>query len=96
MILINLIMIPFSHIMTKEQAAFYYFFLGLATVWSFALIFFGMLVIHEYTLGRNIGVTLLTFVGMGLIIFLGLLVLDLTGQMVNFVRALGREIQFRL
>ena len=96
MVLINLPLIPLSHIMTEEQGAFYSFFIVLATVWSYALIFFGTMITHEYSLGKNIAVTIFTFVGMGLILFIGLLIFDLSGQMVNFVRAIVKEVQFRL
>ena len=89
-------LIPLSHILTIEQGSFYAFFITVATVWSYALIFIGMLVTHDYGLGKNVAVTLFTFVGMGLLLFIGMLVFDLSGQMVNFVRAIAREIQFRL
>jgi len=33
---------------------------------------------------------------MGLILFIGMLVFDLSGQMVNFVQAVVKEVQFRI
>lgn len=95
-VLIGLPLIPLSHIMTEEQGAFYTFFLTVSFVWSYLLIFFGMMVTHDYSLGKNIGVTAFTFVGMGLILFIGLLVFDLSGQMINFVQAIVKEVQFRI
>ncbi len=95
-VLINLALIPLSHIMTEEQSAFYYFFITVAIVWSYGLLFFAMMVTHDYGLGKNVAVTAFTFVGMGLILFIGMLVFDLSGQMVSFVQAIIKEIQFRI
>lgn len=96
MVLIKLLLIPLSHVMTIEQAAFFTFLVAVANVWSYALIFIGMLITHDYSPGKNIAVTVFSFVGMGLILFIGMLVFDLSGQMINFVRAIVKEIQFRL
>lgn len=95
-VLIQLALIPLSHIFNQEQQAFYYFFITVAMVWSYALMFFGMMVTHDYGLGKNVAVTAFTFVGMGLIIFIGMLVFDLSAQMIGFVQAIAKEIQFRI
>lgn len=95
-VLIQIVLIPLSHIMTEEQMAFYTFFAVVSMVWSYGLLFFGMMVTHDYSLGKNAAVTAFTFVGMGLILFIGLLVFHLSGQMVNFVQAVVKEVQFRL
>lgn len=95
-VLIQLALIPLSHVFSQDQQAFYYFFLSVAMVWSYALLFFGMMVTHDYGLGKNIAVTVFTFVGMGLILFIGMLVFDLSAQMIGFVQAIAKEIQFRI
>ncbi|MDK2992629.1 MAG: hypothetical protein PWP48_1862 [Clostridiales bacterium] len=96
LILINLPLIPFSHIITAEEGAFYTFFAQLAVFWCGLLIVLGTMVTHQYTIGKTIGTSLLTIVGMGIIIFIGLLVFDLLQQMITFVYTIYREITFRI
>lgn len=95
-VLIQIALIPLSHVFTLDQQAFYYFFMTVSMVWSYGLIFFGMMVTHDYGLGKNVAVTAFTFVGMGLILFIGMLVFDLSSQMLGFVQAVAKEIQFRI
>lgn len=95
-ILIGFPLIALSHIMSGQQAPMFTFMLSVAMIWSYALIFIGAMITHDYSLGKNIAVTIFTFVGMGLILFIGMLVFDLGGQMVNFVQAIAKEIQFRM
>jgi hypothetical protein len=96
LVLINLPLIPLSHIITAEEGAFYTFFAQLAVFWCGLLIVLGTMVTHQYTMGKTIGTSVLTIVGMGIIIFIGLLVFDLLQQMVTFVYTIYREIAFRI
>lgn len=96
LILINLLLIPFSHIITAEEGAFYTFFAQLAVFWCGLLIVLGTMITHQYTMRKTIGTSVLTIVGMGLITFIGLLVFDLLQQIITFVYTIYREIAFRL
>lgn len=96
LILINLPLILLSHIITAEEGAFYTFFAQLATFWCGLLVVLGTMVTHQYTMGKTIATSLFTIVGMGLIIFIGLLAFDLLQQMISFVYVIYREIAFRL
>mgnify|MGYP001241815884 CR=1 FL=1 len=96
LILINLPLIPLSHIMTMEQGSFHNFFVQLATVWYVFLLIIGTGVTHDYSVGKNIFTIILTVVGMGLMIFIGLLVFDLLRQMISFIYIIFKEITFRL
>ena len=55
----------------------------------------GIMQVHNYTLAKTLQTLLLTFVAMLIIIFVGLLLADLIGQVVNFFRSLYIEIIFR-
>lgn len=96
LILINLPLIPLSHVMTIEQGSFHNFFIQLANIWYIFLLVVGTGVTHDYGVGKNIFTILLTVVGMGLMIFIGLLVFDLLQQMVSFVSIIFKEITFRI
>ena len=72
LILINLPLIPFSRIINMEEGAFYFFFTSVSVLWSGVLILAGLSVTHQYTMGKSVFTSLLSVVGMGLMIFIGL------------------------
>lgn len=96
LIIINLPLILISNILTINEAAFYYFFDSLAVIWTGVLIVLGTMVVHQYSLSRTIITSLFIIVGMGLIIFIGMLFFSLIQQMYSFVITIYREISFRL
>jgi tetratricopeptide (TPR) repeat protein len=68
----------------------------LGFIWAGLLIFFGMMVTHDYSIVKNLGITLFTIVGMALIMFLGVLFTSLVVDMVSFVTDIASEITYRL
>ena len=93
-----LFMVPaslLSHFLVQEELPLLAFFSGIGTVWSLALVFFGTMTIHDYSFGKNILVTALTIVGIGLILFLLMIFFSLTGRMVALVDNVVKEITFR-
>lgn len=95
-ILINLPLIFVSRVITLEEGAFYYVINTIAVIWSGFLVFVGMLVTHEYELGKNVFTSILTGVGMGIVIFLALLFFNVLAQLYGFIDTLYTEISFRL
>ena len=65
-------------------------------VWLGLLLFFGMMVTHDYTIGKNVITTLATLVGMICIMFIVILFSTLLGKLVGFVSSIVTEIQYRL
>ena len=65
-------------------------------IWALMLIFFGMMVTHDYSIAKNITTTLGTIVGMVFIMFLGLLFTSLVVDMISFVTDITTEITYRL
>ena len=65
-------------------------------IWAAFLIFFGMMVTHDYTIGKNIGITAFTIVGMGLIMFLAVLFTSLVVDMVSYVTGIISEVTYRM
>ena len=85
-----------SHVITEEEAAFYTLIIGVGIAYAVALMLIGIKQVHNYTLGRTLLTLLLTFVAILIIIFVGLLLADLIGQVYNFLRSLYTEIIFRM
>ena len=84
-----------SHFITEEEAAFYSMVIGLGIAYGAILVLIGIMQVHNYTLSKTLQTLLLTFVAVLIVIFVGLLLADLIGQVVNFIRSVYIEIIFR-
>lgn len=85
-----------SHFITEEEAAFYSLIIAVGIAYAVILVLIGIMQVHNYTLGRTLLTLFLTFVAILIIIFIGLLLADLIGQVYNFFRSLYIEIIFRM
>ena len=85
-----------SNFLVIEEFFVVTFLNGVALIWSFLLIFFGMITIHNYSLPKNILVTACSLLGMVIITFLGTLFIDLTVNMVSYFTSIYKELSFRL
>ncbi len=65
-------------------------------IWAGFLIFFGMMVTHDYSLFKNLTTTLGTIVGMAFIMFIAMLFSTLLGKLVSFFTNLIVEINYRI
>lgn len=84
-----------SHFITEEEAAFYSMVMGIGIAYGVILVLIGIMQVHNYTLSKTLQTLFLTFVAVLIIIFVALLLADLIGQVVNFIRSLYIEIIFR-
>ncbi|MBO7250631.1 MAG: YIP1 family protein [Clostridia bacterium] len=64
-------------------------------IWALMLIFFGTMITHDYSLGKNFITTLGTIVAMVCILFVAFLFSTLITDMVSFVANIVTEIQYR-
>ena len=65
-------------------------------VWTIMLLFFGTLVTHDYSLGKNFITILGTILAMAVIIFIAVLFSSLVIKMVTFVIAIFKEVGNRM
>ena len=72
------------------------FISSFAFIWLGLLIFFGTMVTHDYSMGKNVITVLGTIVGMVFIMFLAVLFTTLVGKIVSLVTNIVTEIQYRL
>ena len=94
MILIRLPMILISLGITSQEGTFYYALSTLSYVWTAFLIFFGTMVTHQYSFGKTVLTCICTIVGMGIIMFIGLLFFNVIQQMITFVTTIYKELRF--
>lgn len=94
-IIINIPIVFISNILTYAE----YPMLALASYisvgWSFGLLFFGIMVIHDYSLPKMFITTILTIVAMMVLIVIYLLFFNLISQIANFILLAYKEIEFR-
>ena len=85
-----------SNVVAANEAAIATLLVTIGYVWAGMLIFFGMMVTHDYTMQKNIFITLFTIVGMVIIIFVTVLFSGLIGKMISFISSIIVEISYRL
>lgn len=68
----------------------------LAFIWMGLLIFFGTMVTHDYSMGKNVITCLGTILGMVFIMFIAVLFTTLVGKIVSLITNIVDEIQYRL
>ncbi|WP_337099353.1 Yip1 family protein [Paenibacillus sp. YIM B09110] len=93
-----LIYVPFtiaSRFMVQEETAFYYLFNSISTIWFIGLLFVGTMTVHQYSALKTIVTMVLTVIVMGIIVFLGTLVLSMMQQIYEFIVNIYRELIFR-
>jgi hypothetical protein len=95
-VIINAAMIALSRVITFEEGAVYWVLAGFAALWTGVLILAGMMMIHDYSLAKTIGSSLLTIVGMGVVVFVFVVFFSLVSDAVAYFVSLYREILFRV
>lgn len=78
-----------------NEEAFYTMMIAIGIGYSVIIALYGIMQVHNYTLGKTILVLFLTFIAMFIIIFVCLLLMDLVNQIYNFFYSLYTEIIFR-
>jgi hypothetical protein len=95
-VLIRMPLILISHLLTIEEASYYYIFSNFATIWCAILILCAMMMVHDYSLGKAVFSSILTIVGMMIIIFLIVMFFSLITQSFGYFISLYKEVAFRL
>ena len=96
---VPLLIIPsviYSNFALANESTIINLLVSFAFIWAGLLIFFGMMVTHDYTFGKNILTTLGTIVGMALIMFIGILFSTLLAKIVSFISSIITEITYRM
>ena len=84
-----------TNIFTADEMAITTLLVSVAFIWAALLLFFGMAVTHDYTMGKNMITVIGSIVAMALIMFVAILFTSLIGKIVSFVSSLVIEISYR-
>jgi len=96
---ITLLFIPatvLSNVLTSNEVGFYFMLVSFATFWFAVLTVVGLIVIHDYGVGKALATFVLTIVALLVIVFLLTLLLTLVQQLYVFLNGLWTEITLRL
>ena len=84
-----------THIVTLDEVALLNIMVTVMGIWVGALLFFGAMVVHDYSLGKNVLTVLGSIVGMMFIMFIAMLFSGLLFRMVSFVNSIYVEMSYR-
>lgn len=84
-----------SNILSLDEIALYYLIVGIGQFLTGFMIFFGLISIHEYGLGKVLLTILATFLALMVILFVMLLCFDLFQKVFGFIYIIYREISLR-
>jgi len=94
-VIINVIMIILSQGITFEEGAVYWVLAGFSVLWTGILILSGMMMIHDYSMGKTILSSFLTVIGMGIMVFIFVVFFSLISDTFAYFLSLYRELLFR-
>jgi hypothetical protein len=85
-----------THVIVREELAILAMLGTVMFVWVGALLFFGVMVVHDYSLGKNVATIIGSVIGMAFIMFVTVLFSSLLLRMVAFVNSIYVEVSYRL
>ena len=83
-----------SNVLLDTEADFLTMLKVIGYAWTGLLLFFGVMVTHDYSMGKNIGTIILTIVAMIFIMFLAILFATLMTKIYSFIYNIVVEIQY--
>jgi len=95
-VLINIALIVLSQFITFEEGSVYWVLGGFSILWTGLLILSAMMMVHDYSLVKTVLSSLLTIVGMGVMVFIFVIFFSLISDAFAYFVSLYKEILFRL
>ena len=95
-IIINIPATILSHFLTMQEGTFYNFLLVFSIIWSLILLFFGTMTIHDFNVGKMVYTAILTVIGIGFVLFIGMLFFSLINKVLIFINQIYLEVYMRL
>ena len=95
-VIINAGIIVLSQFITFEEGAVYWVLAGFAAVWTGILILSAMMMVHDYSMIKTLLSSLLTVIGMGVMVFIFVVFFSLVSDAVAYFISLYKEILFRV
>ena len=88
-------MLVLSNVLAVSEIPFYMVLQAIVVGWVIFLLFSGLMMTHDYSLGKSVLTVILILVGICLIIFIMLLILSIAQDLYQFVYNIYQELSFR-
>lgn len=85
-----------SRYVTEDEDAFYWIVFAAGIAYSVIMVLMGIMIVHNYTLGKTLVTLFLTFIAMFIIIFIVVLFTDLINQVVGLFYSIYYELIYRI
>ena len=85
-----------SNILVASEGSILTIFSTIGFGWVAILLFFGTMITHNYSFGKNVITVILTIVAMAFLMFLAILFGSLIGKVVSFIAGIVVELNYRL
>lgn len=85
-----------TNVLTYAEAAYVSILQTVAVGWFLFLLFFGLMTIHQYSVGKTVWTVVLTIVAMAILIFVAMVFMELLAGMTGFVSAVFQEFMTRM
>src|SRR5699024_12202720 len=85
LVMVYLINIPISNFITTEEVPIYYMVESVAMLWFIALLFIGIMTVHQYFVSKTIGTFNLKLIIIGIILYLVDLFFSLLNLLISFI-----------
>ncbi len=95
LIISNIVYTIASNFLISGEAAFLNIFVTVMTLLTAFILISGMIKIHDYSFGEFVGTSILSVLGILIVIFLGIAVFILVQQTYSFILTIIREILYR-
>jgi hypothetical protein len=95
-VIINAGIIVLSQFITFDEGAVYWVLAGFAMLWTGILILSAMMMVHDYSMIKTLLSSLLTVIGMGVMVFIFVVFFSLVSDAVAYFVSLYKEILFRV
>ena len=91
----NIIVTVLSKFLVEDEGVFLDYIEIIAWIWTALLLVIALQKIHDFSYGKTVSMILLTFLGVAIIVFLGVLIYSLYQQVSSFIVGLYYEIIYR-
>lgn len=85
-----------SNVVTLNESQIVTLIVTIGYIWAFFLIFFGMMVTHDYSMFKTFVTTIATILVMAVIVFIAVLFTSLLGKILSFVTSIYTELSYRI
>lgn len=95
LIISNIVYTVASNFILVSEAAFLSIFVTVMQLFTALILIIGTMIVHDYSFGKFVGTTILSILGILIVIFLGVVVVILVQQLFMFFGTVYRELVYR-